>query len=105
MIFMLTGREAKVFNPADLRTEAQSAGMRAPADQAANTEEAAPQSAGYGVEYDRHESYTESEQTRFEARGTVTTADGRKIDFSISMSMTRSYHAYHTSAPAHRVNK
>lgn len=91
MIFMLTGREAKVFNPADLQTDSQGSATQAPASQAASSE-AAQQSAGYGVEYDRHESYTESEQTRFEASGTITTADGRKIDFSVSMSMTRSYH-------------
>jgi hypothetical protein len=46
----------------------------------------------FGIEYDRHESYTEAEQMNFSARGVVQTADGRNIDFELSMSMERSYH-------------
>jgi hypothetical protein len=92
MIFMLTGREVKVFNPADLQPQSPVAEIQAPDSPAKPTEAPAQQNAGYGLEYDRHESYTESEQTRFAASGTIQTADGREISFSLSLSMARSYH-------------
>lgn len=50
-------------------------------------------SAGWGMEYERHTSYTETEQTDFAAQGMVRTADGHEISFQISLSMM---HAYHT---------
>ncbi|MDR2787989.1 MAG: VCBS repeat-containing protein [Candidatus Accumulibacter sp.] len=46
----------------------------------------------FGVEYDRHESYTETERMDFSASGVIQTADGKRVDFSLSMSMERSYH-------------
>lgn len=91
MIAILTGREVKVFDAAELESNAPPIDIRPPA-QPGNTRTDMPQSAGYGIEYDRHESYAESEQTRFEASGVVTTADGKEISFSLALSMTRSYH-------------
>jgi hypothetical protein len=92
MIFMLTGREAEVFNPADLQPQSAPAEIPAPVSTAKPTEAPVEQNAGYGVEYDRHESYSESEQTSFEANGVVKTSDGKEISFSVSLSMSRSYH-------------
>ncbi len=92
MIFMLTGREVKVFNPADLQPPSPAAEIQSPDSPAKSTAAPAQQNAGYGIEYDRHESYSESEQTRFEASGVIQTADGREISFSLSLSMARSYH-------------
>jgi len=51
-----------------------------------------PAPAGYGVEYERHESYSEAEQTTFSASGSVRTADGREIAFKLDLSMSRTYH-------------
>lgn len=90
MIAMLTGREVKVFDAAELESAAP-VDTEAPA-QPVNAPAAAPRNAGYGIEYERHESYTESEQTSFAASGVVKTADGREISFSLSLTMTRSYH-------------
>lgn len=90
LIFTLTGREVKVFNPVELQSGSQSTGAPPLGNQAADAG-TAEQSAGYGIEYDRHEFYSEIEQTRFEAGGSVKTADGKEINFSISISMTRSY--------------
>ena len=50
------------------------------------------QSSGFGAEYEYSESYTEMEQTSFSANGTVRTADGKEISFSIELTMERSYH-------------
>lgn len=75
LIELLTGRRIKVFDASDINTT----GSDAPA--------------GWGISYDRHESYSEAEQTTFSASGKVTTADGREIDFSLQLSMSRTYHA------------
>ncbi len=45
---------------------------------------------GWGVRYSSVETYTENEQTVFEAEGTLT-ADGKDISFSLSLTMARSY--------------
>ncbi len=45
---------------------------------------------GWGVRYSSVETYTETEQTVFEAEG-VLTADGKDVAFSLSLTMARSY--------------
>ena len=51
----------------------------------------APDSAGWGMDYEVSEVYAETETTSFDARGQVVTADGRKIDVSLSLSMSREF--------------
>ncbi len=43
------------------------------------------------VMYSMHEQYHESEQTSFNAGGTVNTADGRSINFSLDLQMSREF--------------
>lgn len=87
LLAMLTGEEVKVFDAAELQPDT------GPAVQAPTTANSAPsQPAGFGVEYDYRESYTEVEQTAFDAQGVVQTADGREINFNLSLFMARSYH-------------
>ncbi len=93
MIAMLTGHEAKVFDASELQLESPVPVVQDPNQSAQSAQfQAAQQPAGYGIEYDRHESYTETEQTSFQATGVVHTADGKEISFNISLSMARSYH-------------
>ena len=73
LLSRMTGRDVEVFNAKQMG-------------------QAISGNAGYGVEYERHESYTEAEQMNFSASGTIRTADGKNIDFSLSMSMERYYH-------------
>ena len=88
MIAMLTGEEVKVFDASELQTNTPT-----PAVQSPNQPAQAPQQAtGFGGEYTRHESYTETEQTSFDAAGVVRTQDGKEISFTLSLSMSRSYH-------------
>ncbi|HXE40398.1 MAG TPA: VCBS repeat-containing protein [Azonexus sp.] len=82
------GQEVKVFDPSELQARIDQASANTSQGAAQNT----PAAAGCGVEYDRHESYTEIEQTSFSASGTVKTADGRELSFSLDLSMSRSYH-------------
>ena len=90
MLEYLTGRRFKIFDAVDLQPRAEPVALRnaeAPASQTAP-----PPPAGYGVEYDYHESYSETEQTSFSASGSVTTADGRSLSFDLQLSMQRAYH-------------
>jgi hypothetical protein len=50
-----------------------------------------PQAQGWGMIYDASETYMEQESTDFAAAGKVLTADGREIDFSVQLSMSRSF--------------
>ena len=50
-----------------------------------------PQKAGFGVEYDATRSVHEQESSSFAASGVVQTADGRKIDFNLTLNMSREY--------------
>lgn len=47
--------------------------------------------AGPGLVYQRHERYQEQESMRFHAAGVIRTADGREIDFSVAMHMSREF--------------
>lgn len=91
MLELLTGRRIKLFDASELSTNAAPAVPLTPAPSPAQASTPAP-AASYGVAFERHESYTEAEQTNFSASGSVTTADGRKISFDLQLSMSRSYH-------------
>lgn len=93
MIAMLTGRDVQVFDANELQVETPAA-----LDQRqirGFLPQSPPQTAGaagFGIEYDRHESYTETEQTSFQANGVIRTSDGKEISFNITLSMSRNFH-------------
>lgn len=93
MIGILTGRDVQVLNANELQVETPAAIEQGQAP--GSLGQAPPQvggAAGFGVEYDRHESYTETEQTNFQATGVIRTAEGKEIGFNITLSMSRNYH-------------
>lgn len=51
--------------------------------------------AGWGLEYDLHEKYYESEQTAFAAGGMIRTSEGREINFSLDLEMSREFASRH----------
>lgn len=91
MISMLTGRDVEVFDASELNVDSSPAPNLADPNQVV-AEQSRSQPAGFGVEYDYHESYSESEQTTFSAAGVIRTEDGKEIKFDLSLSMARSYH-------------
>lgn len=84
IIEALTGRKIKLLDAQDLDPGQESVSVQDPNQPAARP-------AGYGVEYDYHESYSETETTTFAASGTVRTADGKDIQFKLDLTMARSY--------------
>jgi len=93
MVEMLTGHKIGNFAlklaPSSASTAAGRPSTAAPSE--ASGAPPVPPRAGYGVEYDRHEVHSETEQTDVQASGTVVTADGRQIAFKLDLSMQRSY--------------
>lgn len=73
IVEMMTGRRIEVMSTTDMATG----------------QPAAPQP-NYGVEYDRTETRETFEASTFEASGTIRTADGKDINFSVGLSMSRS---------------
>ncbi|AVZ78736.1 hypothetical protein C3497_04185 [Zoogloeaceae bacteirum Par-f-2] len=92
MIEYFTGRPIRLFDVAEFNRER----ARVQADAAGSSEHPmatanGPARAGFGIEYDYSASYTEREQLMFQASGTVRTADGREIAFTVSFEMERRY--------------
>ena len=90
MVEAMTGRKIHIMSLKDLQST-DAPPPEALQDPNAAGEQAAAQPAGYGVEYERHETHYEAEQTSFSAQGIVTTADGREIAFKLQLSMSREY--------------
>ena len=88
LLELLTGRAMKVFDAREL----EASSCETPVIDAPEPGATPSRTSGWGMRYDRHESYTESERTDFSASGTVTTSDGREISFSVQLSMARTFH-------------
>jgi hypothetical protein len=86
MVEMLTGRRIRVVRAEDIRPETESADLPDP------NKVAAQGNAGWGIEYEYHETIDEAEATAYSAQGIVRTADGREIQFRIDLAMARSWH-------------
>ena len=89
IIEAFTGMKIHLMTASDA-TEQQSAPQATSTkpDQQAQPSDA-PQQQGWGVEYDSHTVDAESEQTNFSAQGVVKTADGKDINFSVALNMSR----------------
>lgn len=95
MLEMLTGHVIEVLFPSGTKTQSPPVDLTVPiqaAIQAQLTPQAqAPASTGFGIEYTRHEIRTETEQTVFQAGGTIRTTDGKEIGFRLDLAMRRSF--------------
>lgn len=90
MLEMLTGRVIRIFSVAEIQAP-QSAELALTDPKQAAQSVQSLRSAGFGIEYERHEVRSESEQTAFQAEGTVRTADGKEISFQLEIAMQRSF--------------
>ncbi|MFA6312261.1 MAG: hypothetical protein WCV99_11885 [Sterolibacterium sp.] len=94
MLELLTGHNFQVFSDEVLHDgatrSAPTIDLKAPTPTAPQPSQP-PQAAGFGIEYERHDIRTETEQTRFQAEGTIRTSDGKEFTFQLSLSMQRRY--------------
>ncbi len=89
LIEALTGREIPLLTAEDLaRGYRDDGAITRPAD---NGSSPAAEKAGWGVSYDYSEFHSERENTSFQAAGVVRTSDGKEIQFSLDVSMARSF--------------
>ncbi|MFZ6759719.1 hypothetical protein ACO0K9_21145 [Undibacterium sp. Ji50W] len=91
IIELMTGKKINTLSSADVQPST-TASTAPPATAAAAAQPPAPSKAGWGVEVDTHESYTETEQTSFQASGKIITADNKEISFDLSFDLSRNYH-------------
>lgn len=87
LVEMLIGHKLKLFSGAELASQGSGSVVVATGQAASSP----PPRAGFGIEYDRQETRTETEQTSFQASGSIRTTDGKEIAFTLEMQMARSY--------------
>lgn len=100
MVKKMTGKDLEIFSPDQLNgkqtgnAEAVDAGEA----QAQNVDitmtppPSSQPSAGFGMVYEQRSSYLESETASFSAAGTIQTKDGKSIDFTVQLNMSRQYY-------------
>lgn len=94
MIRELTGKEFKLFSPDELATDVDNTTATDTKNVEISTTpppERQPPSAGFGLVYEHHTSYQESESSSFSATGSIKTQDGQSIEFSIQLNMSREF--------------
>ena len=98
MVEIMTGKKIKLVSPKELSKEMSAAQEQAQKTSTALSKlqppgdvAAAPQRAGFGVEYDAYERHYEAEKMTFSAAGVIQTQDGRQIEFSVDLSMSREF--------------
>lgn len=87
MIEKLTGQKVKLFDASQLRAALSADVPASPA----NNHPAPPPRSGFGVDYSKEVSYSESEQTTLQASGVIKTSDGKEIKFSLDLVMQYQY--------------
>ena len=90
MLEHLLGREMRIFDREELSAELRQVEVRT-GSTSAQLQSAAAGNGNWGVEYDYREVREEVEATRFSAQGTIRTADGKEISFTLELEMTRYY--------------
>lgn len=90
MIKQLTGKDFKIFSANDLMTEATAAGAQNLEIETTPPANQQP-SAGFGLVYEHQAVYRESESLSFSATGSIETQDGKSIEFSVKLNMSREF--------------
>ena len=87
MLEALTGKKVKIrfIDKAKLK---EHSGLKVASPEGAPVR---PPRQGWGLRYEFHESYYEQENVSFSSQGIIKTADGRVIDFSAQLNMTREF--------------
>lgn len=82
---LLSGRKVKVVRAEDLTQDADATA------EPVRTEDPDQAPEGWGFDYSRETVYQEQESVSFDARGVIKTADGREVNFTLHLAMSREY--------------
>jgi len=82
------GIKVEIITPGE-ETTSETASPQEPPAENANPAANQPQAQGWGIRYSYHEVRQEKESVTFSAGGTVTTEDGREINFDMQLQMSR----------------
>ncbi len=89
LVEQLTGKKINLTSPAEIE-DAQAAADTVDVPDP-NQAQAGNDRQGWGLVYDYYESHYESESTSFSAQGVVHTADGKEINISVELNMSREF--------------
>ena len=91
----LTGQKIRLVNLDNVAIDSQhseSMQQLASLQQQGATDSGGTAGAGFGVDYQYHAEYHETESLDFSASGTVVTADGQQLQFQLDLSLRREFH-------------
>jgi hypothetical protein len=91
LVEQITGKKIKLMSAPEIE-EAQ-APANATEVESPNQAQAGGERQGWGLVYDFYASHHEAESTSFSANGVVHTADGREIDISVELNMSREFYS------------
>ncbi len=93
MVKQLTGQDLKIFSAGDLTANADQTATETQNIDIQTTLPPSTQqpSVGFGLVYEHKTIYQETESTSFSATGTIKTQDGKSIDFSVKLNMSREF--------------
>lgn len=89
MVKALTGYEFKLFSPNELAADTGAANAEVTITPPPPINQ--PSSTGFGLVYEHHAVYQESESSSFSAVGSITTQDGQSIEFLVKLNMSREF--------------
>ena len=87
LIEALTGKEITLYKGPEIDASPQDVTIT----EALNNTPAQSNRAGWGARYEYHDTYSEKEQTAFAAGGIIKTADGKEIQFTLNLNMSREF--------------
>ncbi len=93
MVEALTGRKIDLKNITKIESDPELDEITSELEQAAS-EDQGPEREGWGVIYNSHESYHESENLTVDASGIIKTKDGKEIKFAVTLEMNRNYESH-----------
>lgn len=92
----MSGRTVKIelFSEADMQPKTATTLAASPSSPApTNSQNTAPSAPDWGMIYEEQQRYAEMESLSVGIQGAVTTADGRAINFDLSLALSRSYYS------------
>jgi hypothetical protein len=87
----LTGKHIKIRIPEKTADKMEAVDLPSSNEQTSSAQAEQPERQGWGLIYESHESYQETEKISFAAEGIIKTVDGKEINFETQLNMSRQF--------------